>query len=283
MAASFQLNPRVLEPLPSEHPRAVVVMMLHGDCNMHCTFCINDVEMECMTWSDGLEGLELACRWHAKTVVLGGGEPFTWPHHVIQLARAAQERGLMVQVGTNALHLPDEWEKLTCFDRWVIPVESALSLSHDRMRLTVRGHHQVILDRLETLGRAGRSVTLSTVITAINIDDVESLADWILEYHTRWNNVHAWHLYRFIPFGYGARHASQLAFPHEGYERLVERVKARGFPFHVFRRSDMSRSRTVEFLVRRAGRLRWGDEAWGSLHTRCSPFRVTSVAGQMQA
>lgn len=254
----------------------VVVLMLHGDCNMHCTFCINDAGMQCMTWEDALEGLDWAHAWGARTVVLGGGEPFTWPHDVVRLAQVAKERGFLVQVGTNALHLPDNWEALPWFDRWVLPIESAEARSHDRMRLTAGSHHEVIRARLETLGRAGRSVTLSTVVTATNVEVLDSLADWILEYHARWGNVHAWHLYRFIPHGYGIRHADTLLLPDADYQAIVDRIKSRGLPFQVFRRSDMSRSRTVEFLARRAGRLTWGEDAWGAT----APRRESSCATQ---
>lgn len=250
---------------------AVVVFMLHGDCNMHCTFCINDAGMQCMTWEDALTGLDRAHDWGARTVVLGGGEPFTWPHDVVRLAQEAKARGFLVQVGTNALSLPDHWESLPWFDRWVLPIESVEACSHDRMRLTRGSHHEVIRARLDTLGRAARSVTLSTVVTATNADGLDALADWIRDYHTRWGNVHAWHLYRFIPHGYGIRHAAELSLPGADYDAIVERIKSRGFAFQVYRRSDMSRSRTVEFLARRCGRLSWGEEAWGATkpHGEC--------------
>lgn len=244
----------------------VVVLMLHGGCNMDCTFCINDPGMQSFTQGEAGDALVQAKYWGAKSVVLGGGEPFAWRGNLVGLACQAQRMGLVTQVGTNGLALPAGYESLTCFDRWVMPIESSTAGSHDRMRLAKRspaGHYAVIVDRLESLGRARRSVTLSTVLTKENVGGLDGLAAWIGEYHGRHGNVHAWHLYQFIPLGRGgATNWQSLSIAPEEYQEAARRIQGMRLPFRVYRREEMPRSRVVEFLSKRGGKVVWGDKAW---------------------
>jgi MoaA/NifB/PqqE/SkfB family radical SAM enzyme len=246
--------------------------MLQPACNMACSFCVTEDGFDAIRFDQALDLLEELTARGVRSIVLGGGEPLVWPGDLLRLAGEAKSRGFCVQVGTNAIRLPHGFEELDCIDRWVLPLESADPEVHGRMRYRPAGHHALILRRLEALRRVGKSVTLSTVVTAVNAAGVEDLARFLEEYHAHAGNIHAWHLYRFLPLGRGgASNADSLAIPEREYLAACERVTERGLGFRVFRRADMYHSRTVEFFWSEGGVLRSGSEAWARADTGSAP------------
>ncbi len=244
------------------HSPSVAVVFLQPACNMSCTFCVTEDDFEPMGREDATQLLGQLADLGVRSVVFGGGEPFTWPGDVVWLARRAAELGLVVQVGTNGVSLPDGYADLECIDRWVLPVESVHASVHDAMRHHRLGHHALILGRLEDLRRTGRSVTVSTVLTSVNVPGLEDLAEYLMEYHSVRENIHAWHLYQFLPLGRGGRkNEAALSIPAEAYLEACDRVQGRNLPFRVFRRRDMYRSRTVEFYWSQGGRVVSGSSA----------------------
>ena len=239
------------DPLPS-----VAVVLLQPQCNMTCTFCVTEDGFDPMPFDDALALLDHLVESGVSSVVLGGGEPFQWPGDVVRLARAARERGFTVQVGTNGVDLPSDFADLDCFDRWVLPLESVDPGPHQAMRRFEHRHHAVILERLAELQRARRSVTISTVLTAVNVGGVEDVGHFLRDYHAVAENVHAWHLYQFLPLGRGgAKHRAELAIPEEVYRAACDAARRLELPFRVFQRTDMYHSRTVEFFWCEKGRL----------------------------
>lgn len=254
----------MLSPMPIAFPErriSVAVLMLQPECNMTCTFCVTEDDFEPLPFEQALGVLDGLVERGVRMVVLGGGEPFTWPGDVLRLAAEAKTRGMAVQVGTNGIALPEDFAALDCIDRWVLPLESTDPAVHETLRRHGRGHHAVILARLAELQRARRSVTLSTVLTAVNLAGVLDVARFLKQYHSISENVHAWHLYQFLPLGRGgARNGRELSIPAESYAATCQRVKELELPFRVFRRSDMYRSRSVEFFWSKAGRVHSGSE-----------------------
>ncbi len=245
---------------------SVAVVFLQPDCNMRCTFCVTEDDFDPLSFEDALALLDGLAGRGVRTVVLGGGEPLAWPGDALRLAAEAKARGLTVQVGTNGVALPHGFAELDCVDRWVLPLESTDPAVHQELRRHGRGHHALVLSRLRELQRARKPVTLSTVLTAPNLSGIADLARHLDAYHAVSQNVHAWHLYRFLPLGRGgARHRAELDITAEDYAAACARVTELGLPFRVFRRSDMYRSKTVEFFWSENGEVRSGSEA---LHAR---------------
>lgn len=240
--------------------------MLQGDCNMTCTFCVTEDELQPFRFADAIALLDGLVQRGVTTVVFGGGEPLAWPGDVLRLAAQAKARGLTVQIGSNGVALPDGFAKLDSVDRWVLPLESVEPAVHEAMRIHSQGHHGVILDRLQALRRANRKVTISTVLTAVNLPGVMEVGRFLDDYHAVAHNVHAWHLYRFLPLGRGgARHQDSLEISATQYDEAWRQVKTLSLPFKVFRRADMYRSKTVEFFWTEGGVVRSGSEV---LHHR---------------
>ncbi len=242
----------------------VAVVFLQPRCNMHCTFCITEDNFDAFTFKQAADLLqELRTGGTVRSIVLGGGEPFDWPHDVAALASIGKSLGFTMQVGTNGIAVPDGFEHLHAIDRWVLPLESVLPEAHNAMRLYRNRHHSIILDRLESLRRVGKSVTISTVISQTNFDEVIEVGRFLREFQQRGGNVHAWHLYQFLPIGRGgAVHGDQLALLPGVYEYVCAEAEAIGLPFRIYRRTDMYHSRTVEFFWTDRGIVRCGSEAW---------------------
>ena len=217
-----------------------------------------------MRFGQALRALEELRGRGMDHVVLGGGEPFTWPSGAVRLAEAARAWGFHVQAGTNGIALPEGFSRIGAIDRYVLPLESDDAALHDAQRLFPGGHHALVIGRLEQLRTAGKSVTVSTVVSAATAGRLCGLAEWLAGYVTRGGQLHAWHLYRFIPAGRGgARHARHLNLSYVEYQRACAVVKAMALPFAVFKRQDMRHSRTVDFFWYEGERLRVGSEAWG--------------------
>ena len=250
-------------PVPSpQRPVSVAVVFLQPECNMSCSFCVTDDDFDVLDFQSGVELLQHLREGGTRTVTFGGGEPFAWPGDVVALARRAKVLGLHVQIGTNGIALPRGFAELECVDRYVLPLESTETAVHDELRRHGRGHHRVILRRLEELRRARKSVTVSTVLTRVNTGGVGELAEWLRRYHSDAENVHAWHLYQFLPLGRGgASNASGLSIPEGEYRAACHAAKALDLPFRVFRRTNMYRSSTVEFFWSKDGKIESGSEA----------------------
>ena len=231
---------------------------------MRCGFCITDDTCGSMTLDEALTTLEVLEARGVGNVVLGGGEPTLWSPGVFRLSAEAHARGFLVQIGTNGIVLPSDYAQNPSVARYVLPLESAGAEIHDRMRPGgAASHHAVMLGRLEELRKVGRQVTLSTVVSAWNAQELPALADWLSRYAEQGGRIHAWHLYRFVPEGRGGEvNADSMRISLADYEAACEEVKGRTLPFSVLKRPDMRHSKTVDFFWYEGGRLQVGSEVW---------------------
>lgn len=221
--------------------------------------------MDTMSFEQGAQLFTHLKQRGIGNVVLGGGEPFAWPHDTVALAGAAKEHGHFVQVGTNGIAMPESYESLACFDRYVLPLDSVDENVHNALRRHGPGHHALILERLRALLEARKSVTLSTVVTSQNVDGLAELGSFIADYQRQGGQVHGWHLYKFIPEGRGGRdNADWLDIPAHVYDDACANVKHLVLGFTVFKRKDMMHSKTVDFFWFEGGALRVGSEVWAA-------------------
>lgn len=249
----------------SEVLERFAVLMLHPRCNMRCDFCITDNGMATMSFAQGVETLALLRARGFGNVVFGGGEPTVWPHDVTALAAHAKALGFSTQLGTNGVALPDDFTAQCAFDRYVLPLDAADAATHDLLRHHRGGHHHCIMTRLAQLRGASRSVTVSTVVTQRNANTLSQLADTLVDYAALGGQLHAWHLYRFLPYGRGgAKHADDLDISEAVYHDACNTVRARQLPFRVFKRPDMRHSKHVDFFWYEGHTLHAGSERWST-------------------
>lgn len=233
----------------------IAAIYLLPDCNMGCTFCGSELGFDVLDPAVAQRLLGVLKDRGFTQVVLGGGEPLLWPHGVVELARAARNLGFLVQLCTNGTLL-EGLEREPAFDRFILPLEALTPALHDRLRVLPGGHHAQVMAALDRLQAAGRSVSLSTVVTRENLDELPALAEDLARRKIAGLPIHAWHLYRFLPMGREGRSHSELATSPEAYRAAVDQVRSldRGFP--IYRRSDMFRSSSVAYVWSEGGRLR---------------------------
>ncbi len=260
--------------------KTIAAIFLLPDCDMACSFCASELGFDRMTKDQAVALFGDLARAGYRSVVLGGGEPCLWRDpsgsgaDLGDLARAAKELGLTVQVNTNGIRLPEEPDPdsglpryLTwpAVDRFVLPMDGADPARHDELRLLKgrrpEGHFALVQRRVAECTAAGKQLTIGTVLTSRNVDQLPALVDWMRQRVRLGTRLHAWHLYRFLPVGRGGATAG-LDLDIEPYTEACEVAKRAGLPFPVWRRSDMQRPSTVEFLWYEGGRLQLGSREW---------------------
>lgn len=251
--------------MQAEFEDRIAVVFLHPACNMTCTFCGTENDIDSMTPGQARALFDRIEERGIGNVVLGGGEPFAWEHDVVSLAREAKARDLFVQVGTNGIDLPPRFETLDCIDRYVLPLDGPDAASHNAVRITRDGHYDLIMNRLKTLRSSRKSVTVSTVVTSQNVDGLDRIGSFLAEYCERGGQLHAWHLYKFLPIGRGGReNAGSLSISDADYNAACTAIKKRDLGFPVYKRRDMRHSRFVDFFWYEQGAIRIGSEVWGT-------------------
>lgn len=243
--------------------KQIASLFLLPDCNAACVFCAAERGFSTMSFAQAEGLLDQLARGPIRNVVLGGGEPFLWPHDVLRLAASAKARGFLVQVCTNGLVVPDDFAEAGAVDRYILPLEAVDAVTHDRLRGSGPGHHARMLAHLERLTAARRSFTLSTVVTAINVERLAALARSVDALALAGAPLHAWHLYRFLPVGRGgARSGDRLAITPERFLAAWSTARAAAPHARIYRRDDMLASSSVEFFWAEGDAIRTGSEAW---------------------
>ena len=217
-----------------------------------------------MNWEQAEALLQRLARQRFANLVLGGGEPFLWRPGVLRLAAEAKNMGFFVQVGTNGIALPAGFENEPAVDRYVLPLESVDPARHDALRpLPGRSHHAIILGRIEALRAAGRAFTISTLVTAENRGALPEIGKFLAQLVAAGANLHAWHLYKFIPEGRGGRlNAERFAVSDEEYHSAADEVRNQFQGLTVYKRPDMFHSREVDFFWYEEGALQVGSLFW---------------------
>lgn len=256
--------------------RSIGVVLLHPGCNMKCSFCVTGSDLSAMRLDQALGLFDMAEARGMDNLVLGGGEPFTWGPGVLRYAQAAKERGFFVQIGTNGIALPEGFESNPSVDRYVLPLDGADAGGHDRVRHFGGGHFDLVRGRMARLREAGKPMTVSTVVTAWNIDALAEIAVLLADEVLAGARLHAWHLYRFIPEGRGGRrNAEALWVEEEPYDEACAGVKDRGLGFTIFKRKDMRHSKTVDFFWYEGESLRVGSQVWAGTESISAPRLVS--------
>jgi MoaA/NifB/PqqE/SkfB family radical SAM enzyme len=233
----------------------IAVVFLQPACDMTCLFCVTENGFRALDRDRGEALIRCLREQGVDNLILGGGEPFAWKPGPLSLARFAKSLGLTVQIGTNGIALPEGFAETPWVDRFILPLESVDPVVHDYLRIHPGGHHRIMLDRLGSLGRAGKSVTVSTVVTRQNLASLPELGRYLSRYHAEHGNLHAWHLYKLLKVGRGGSlHGARLEVEGVDYHAACDQVRRESPSLRILKRPDMLHSTTVGFFwLDRAG------------------------------
>lgn len=256
----------MLASIPHDPRRTIAALFLLPDCDLACRFCASEFGFDTVSFAQA-DALLVALRTRGyRNLVLGGGEPALWPHGLARLALRAREQGFLVQLNTNGTHPLPGFPRAPGIDRTILPVESVDPAVHDALRAPRGGHLALVLRRIEELIAAGEELTISTVLTAVNVHGIGEIAAWLRGLREKGARVHAWHLYRFLPVGRGGRkHADEFTLSEEAFRIACDEARAAALDFPVYRRPHMLRSSTVEFFWFEGGELVVGSRREASL------------------
>ncbi len=250
--------------------RRVGVIMLHGACSMTCLFCITENTVTEMVPEQVEDVLNIMKNREMESVVFGGGEPLQWKFSLPSAISIAKSLGLHTQVGTNGIGLtPSVINKLDA-DRYVLPLDSINPQVHNYLRKGFRRHYDIIKKRLNYLTVNRISITISTVVCSVNINDLNGIATYLFHLWDKGARIHAWHLYRFLPLGRnGFKNADLLYVSRDEYLEKTEAIKQRDLPFLVYRRPNMQFSKEVDFFWSEKGNIKIGSEIWSHPLSKC--------------
>lgn len=256
-----------MQPIEVQH-RRVGVVMLHGTCSMSCLFCITEDSIKEMRPEQVREVLLIMEQREMESVVFGGGEPLQWNYSLSDSIRLAKSMGFHTQVGTNGVGLsPNIVESLNA-DRYVLPLDSTNPQVHNYLRAGFRKHYDIIQKRLKYLSERGISFTISTVVCSLNINDLNGISAYLLRLWEQGAKIHAWHLYRFLPYGRnGSKNADMLNISKDEYYDKTQQIKERELPFYVYRRPNMQLSKEVDFFWFEDKDIKIGSEVWAQTNT----------------
>ena len=104
-------------------------------------------------------------------------------------------------------------------------------------------------------------MTISTIVTKPNLNSVGSVGEFLGDYISRGGQVHAWHIYKFLPQGRGGTsHESELTVTEAEYDHAYNQAKSLNLPVRLFMRRDMYHSKEVDFFWVENGVIRQGSE-----------------------
>lgn len=159
-------------------PPEVLTLEISSECNLHCSHCAvgsrgrGANELGLSRW---LELVFEAASYGVRRLCLSGGEPLLYAG-LRPIAERARSLGMEVEIATNGTLMTGE------LARWLElhGVEVQVSLDdfrpelHDEVRET-RGAHERALTGVRMLRAAGRAVTIATVLSSRNVQDVGAM------------------------------------------------------------------------------------------------------------
>ncbi len=237
----------------------IATVFLLPKCDLSCRFCGSDLGFNALDESEALRWVGFAASNGYSSVVLGGGEPLLWPGDLQRVGARAKELGMVVQLNTNGVAWRKELETSDAIDRIILPLDGATAESHDYLRKPRGGHRAVVEDRLDRLSKSGKQATVGSVICRPNMAELPLLAAELQGRVDRGLNLHAWHLYRFIPIGRGGAvdgRNDEFGLEADEFRRHCEPIQAQqgtARTWKIFRRPDMTQSRDVDFFWKDKG------------------------------
>ena len=197
--------------LSSPKAITIAVIELTSRCNLNCGFCVStDDNIEKTT--EQAKAIIDNLAPSIKRVVFTGGEPLL-RKDLPELLLYAKTKGYETKVHTNGYLLP-AWkeEQLALIDILNLPIDSYKEEINDAMR--AHGSFHVTLRTLEQMKHLGKKVSVTTVVTQENYQDMYGLRYLLASFQ----NITSWKLFLFNPTGNGSRNKERFQLSPEDFD-----------------------------------------------------------------
>jgi radical SAM protein with 4Fe4S-binding SPASM domain len=219
-----------IEPLPATYemnglylsaPRTVTWEVTSA-CNLRCPHCLNDsgkaLEGDLDT-KQALSIIDELAKNQVFTVLISGGEPLLRPD-ILTLLRYLSSRKIRPEIATNGVELPEE----IVIGLRNLPVYHAhvsidgIGAKHDRFRGR-KGAFDASCKTIRRLQEEGIAVSISTTVSAENIDDLDRIIDLAVDLGCRGLLANS-----FIPSGRGRQNTERLKLKMDDYYHLYKKL-----------------------------------------------------------
>jgi radical SAM protein with 4Fe4S-binding SPASM domain len=192
-------------------------------CNLNCKHCYN-VSGVGGDWEPSLTDLRQFVDKYVKAGVyginLGGGEPLL-RDDVIDIVHYADQRGIRMNIDTNATQVTHEIAqnlKKAGLRAVHVSIDGSTSDIHDEFRETP-GALESTVKGVKRLQKAGFSPVVRTVVSKLNIDDLEKMDTMLMQLDIKYHV-----LTRFLPLGRGKENRGTLMTTPEENKKAFEYV-----------------------------------------------------------
>jgi MoaA/NifB/PqqE/SkfB family radical SAM enzyme len=203
-----------------DHPRPTrAILNFAHRCALQCEWCYVPFGQVPAQKEVVLAVISRIAELGFTSVTFGGGDPFQYSF-ISEVLRLAKASGLFVHVDTHGKSLQQSAANLELLESAVdllgLPIDGSTSKIHDGMRDSP-GHFEVIANRLKWLRSVRTPVKLNTVISAVNLPDVQLLAS-----HVRSHAPSRWSVYQFWPLGPASNVDSKHGVSDSEFARAAE-------------------------------------------------------------
>ena len=157
--------------LNQKRPFALVFRLTHK-CNLKCSYCdLYNREAEDMDTRTILAILKSVLQ-HNRFICLSGGEPLLRKDIYDIITYIYNNSNTFINLNTNGILLPEHLEVLQKVDNVAISLDGPKNL-HNELR--GRGSYEHAIRALEICKRIGTSVSINTVLTKKNINNIDDI------------------------------------------------------------------------------------------------------------
>jgi MoaA/NifB/PqqE/SkfB family radical SAM enzyme len=197
-----------------------IVFNYTDNCNLNCKFCYIPFD------GVGSGNLELwkkiikkCYELKPRVIVFAGGDPFYYEDFILLLDSIENEE-ISIQVDTNGLGLNSSYiniinQKVKLLS---LPLDGTREI-HGIMRNN-SSHFDTVLNWINKLSSVGISIKVNTVVTALNVYDLNNIAKILNHYP-----IYKWSLYQFWPIGKCKKHKNEFEISNEIFLEKTENAK----------------------------------------------------------
>ena len=191
-------------------------------CNLRCPHCLNDsgkAHDEELDTKQAMTVIDELSKNKVLSVLISGGEPLLRPD-ILTLLEYISSKRIRPSIATNGVELPEE----IIIGLRDLPVYQAhvsidgIGAQHDRFRGR-KGAFEASCKTIRRLQEEGISVSISTTVTAENLDDFDRIIDLAVDLGCAGFLANS-----FLPSGRGKRNVERLSLTTDGYYRFYKKL-----------------------------------------------------------